>query len=114
MDNPSSTPETSIVGASASGSRVVSIYVERKMKILAIPETEFDTVSLMSAATTVAFAIGSFFLNMSMGIVEKQVSITNTPIFLASMAFFIAGVIALVSKRGITKKIKRDSITITT
>jgi protein-S-isoprenylcysteine O-methyltransferase Ste14 len=73
IDQPPST-EVQILGSS-----VVPLYVERKMKVFAITESEFASVSTLNAQTTVFSSLGFAILSAALSIWINGIFYTEVP-----------------------------------
>jgi len=62
-----------------SGSSVVPLYVERKMKIYAVPEFEFDSLASRNTQATTFFSVGSFLLSAAISIWINAIFYTDVP-----------------------------------
>ncbi len=114
-DNP---PDTSIQQAalpisvsSPSGSKIVSVYVGRKVKVFAVHEPELDNISLLNTASLILFSVASFFLSVAArNGLNKEIVIDST--IWVSLVLYILGGIALFFKKSILKRIKDESVTV--
>jgi hypothetical protein len=61
------------------GSSVVPLYVERQMKVYAVTESEFVSLSTLNTQTTVFFSVGMWFLGTVISIWANAVFYTETP-----------------------------------
>lgn len=107
-NNPNGSETGSISYAEASGSKLTSVYVERKVKVYAVHEPELDSISLLNTASLGLFSIASFFLSVAVrdGFTQEMWS-DPTSWFSGSLYFF--GIVVLVFKKNIVKKIKEQS-----
>ena len=109
----------------AEGAKIVSIYVERKMKVYAVPEPELSSISLLNTIAIVCFSVGSFLISQAIdlfrdkviGDVEKQLSpdalaaygVLQDIFIYSSVVLFIFGVIAIVARWIKVRDIKEQS-----
>ena len=73
IDQPQST------GLQILGSSVVPLYVERKMKVFAITESEFASVATLNAQTTMFCSIGFAILSAAVSIWINGMFYTEVP-----------------------------------
>jgi len=66
-------------GVQILGSSVVPLYVERKMKVYAITESEFASVSALNGQTTMFSSIGFAILSAALSIWVNAVFYTDVP-----------------------------------
>lgn len=95
------------------GARTTSLYTERKIIIFAISEPELETVSHFNTSSLTCFSVGSFLLNIFIDNV-REASIETYKWFLDPIGWttgllYVLGVIALVQRHSIVKKIKNHS-----
>lgn len=95
------------------GSRTVSLYTERVMKVFPIYETELNTLAYLNTAATLCFSFGSFFLNEVWTHFKSQgYQWLSDRDLLCMLIFYIFAVVALCYRKSTIAKIKRDSTNI--
>lgn len=101
------TEQGSISYTNQPGAKIVSVYVERKVKVFAIHEPELTTVSYLNSAATACFSVGAFFL--STVLTPNTTGFWANPLTWATGLFFLGGIIATFFKCGIIQDIKKQS-----
>src|SRR5258708_4114808 len=104
------------------GSSVVPLYVERKMKVYAITDSEFESVSMLNAQTTIFSSIGLAILSAAGSIWANAVFYTEAPPaaivaqkyvapfgVLLALCFFLLAWRAVKSRKSTWERIKEES-----
>lgn len=73
------TDQSQSTGLQILGSSVVPLYVERKMKVFAITESEFASVATLNAQTTMFCSIGFAILSAALSIWINGIFYTEVP-----------------------------------
>lgn len=100
-------PEIHLESELRGGSKIKSLYGERKVRVFPVLEPEFDTISYLNTASMIAFSLGSFFASSAARDKIEWVMFKTEP-GIISLAFFIFGVIALGMRIWAVHKIKRQ------
>ena len=106
----------------ASGSTVRSLYVEREVKVFAVQENEFNSLSNMSTFATLMYTLASVLFAYAISIWSNAVFYDKlTPagivatkfiapgLVLLGLVFLVAAITATVKRSGLWRTIKRES-----
>jgi hypothetical protein len=79
------------------GSSLTPLYVERRMKIYAVPEFEFDSLATRNTQETTFYSVGSFLLSAALSVWVNAAFYTEItpPAFI--MMIFVAPLVTLLS-----------------
>ena len=104
------------------GSSLVPLYVERKMKVYAVTESEVDSLSTRNAQATAFYSAGAFFLSASLSVWVNAVFYTDIPpaasvakiygaplVLILAIVLFALGLHAAKSRKSTWEAIKRES-----
>jgi hypothetical protein len=79
------------------GSSLVPLYVERKMKVYAITESEVESLSTRNAQATAFYSAGAFFLSAALSVWVNAVFYTDLPPTAVVAKYFGAPLILLIA-----------------
>jgi protein-S-isoprenylcysteine O-methyltransferase Ste14 len=79
------------------GSSVVPLYVERRMKVYAITESEFGSLSTLNAQTTMFSSIASLVLGIAVSIWVNALFYTEMPAPAYVAKVFVAPILVLIA-----------------
>jgi hypothetical protein len=109
------------------GSSVVPLYVERRMKVYAITDSEFSSVSMLNAQTTTFFSIGLAILSAAVSIWINAVFYADAPPaavvaqkyvapcgVLLALSFFWLAFRAIQNRQSTWERIKEESASLAT
>jgi predicted membrane channel-forming protein YqfA (hemolysin III family) len=90
---PPSGPETPL----QLGSSLIPLYVERRMKIYAVPEFEFDSLATRNTQGTTFYSVGSFLLSAALSVWVNAAFYTETTPTAFVMMVFVAPLVTLLA-----------------
>jgi len=79
------------------GSSVIPLYVERRMKIYAVTEGDFSSLSALNAQTTIFSSVGLALLSVAVSIWINAVFYVDVPPAAYVAKIFVAPVLALLA-----------------
>src|SRR5258708_3293459 len=79
------------------GSSLVPLYVERKMKVYALTETEFDSLATRTAQATAFYSVGSFLLSAAISVWVNSAFYTEVPPAAFALKLFMAPLVVAVA-----------------
>ena len=109
------------------GSSLVPLYVERRMKIYAVPEFEFDSLATRNTQGTTFYSVGAFLLSAALSVWINSAFYNEVPptafvmkvfaapiVVLLACVFFFLGWQATKSRQSTWERIKAESVSLAT
>jgi len=101
-----SSPQIILEGEAKDGSKIKTLYGERRVKVYPVLEAELSTVSYLNSATLVSFSLASFLIPTdTAGVFSFELLFSSEGV--ASLALFIFGLVAFGFRFATIHKIKK-------